>query len=187
MTDKTNNEIQADETAKLKTLKTKADMLGVTYHPNIGLEKLKEKVDAKMAEQDTVDPVDAGVIPVLDQGNSRAAKRKDCAELVRVIVTSRDPNKKDWPGEIFSVGNSTVGFFKKYVPYGHEWHIPKIIFNTIRDRKVQVFVPIIDSKGNKTKEPRLISAYSVDVLDPLTPAQLADLAKAQAASGRLED
>jgi len=177
---------EVTDTQKLEALKRKADMLGVTYHPSIGMDKLKEKVDEKQASLDKEDPVDAGQVPVLAQGESRMSKRKDASELVRVMVTSRDPNKKDWPGEILSVGNSTVGFFKKYIPYGTEWHIPKIIFNTLRDKKVQVYVPIIDTKGNKSKEPRLINAYNVEVLDPLSADELATLAKAQAASGRIE-
>ncbi|WMM35575.1 hypothetical protein [Vibrio phage PJN101] len=174
------------EAEMLQALKTKADMLKITYHPSIGLDKLKEKVDAKMAEQPKTDPIDAGQVPVLDKGESKISKMQEASQLVRVLVTSRDPNKKDWPGEIISAGNSTVGFFKKYVPYGTEWHIPKIIFNVLRDKKVQVFVPVVDSRGNKTKEPRLISAYNIEVLNPLTTEEIAELAKAQAASGRLE-
>lgn len=178
---------QPTETELLQALKNKADMLGVTYHPSIGLDKLKEKVDAKMAEQPTTDPVDDGAVTVLDKGQARMAQRKDATQLIRVMVTSRDPNKKDWPGEILSAGNSTLGFFKKYVPYGTEWHVPKIIFNVLKDKKVQVFVPKVDSKGNKTKVPKLISAYNLEVLPALTAEELSDLAKAQQASGRIED
>ncbi|AUR82504.1 coil containing protein [Vibrio phage 1.152.O._10N.222.46.E1] len=175
------------EDLKLQTLKKKADMLGVTYHPSIGMDKLKEKVDAKMAETPTTDPVNDGAIKVLDKGGEATAKRREASKLVRIIINTRDPNKKDWPGEIFSVGNRTAGFYKKYVPYGIEWHVPQIIFNTIRDKKVQIFVASTDSKGRKIKAPRIISAYSVEVLDPLTAEELADLAKAQQASGRLEE
>ena len=31
---------------ELTTLKARADLMGVTYHPNIGLEKLRAKVNA---------------------------------------------------------------------------------------------------------------------------------------------
>lgn len=180
-------ETKPSEAELLRSLKTKADMLGLTYHPSIGLDKLKEKVDAKMAEQPKSDPIDAGQVPVLDAAQGRNSKRKDATQLVRVMVTTRDPNKKDWPGEILSAGNSTLGFFKKYIPYGTEWHVPKILFNVLRDKKVQVYVPKVDSKGNKTKVPKLINAYNLEVLDPLTAEEIADLAKAQQASGRIED
>jgi hypothetical protein len=190
MTDNTNEAIGVadnivDETTKMEALKRKADMLKISYHPSIGMDKLKEKIEDKLAEQPTVDPMTTGAVGVLPA--SKIEKRKEAGELVRIILNSRDPNKKDWPGEIFSVGNSTVGFFKKYVPYGTEWHVPKIIYNTIVDKKVQVFVNIKDSRGNKSKEGRLIRAYTVDVLDPLTATELAELATAQAASGRIED
>lgn len=178
---------QVNDNVKLQALKQKADMLGVTYHPSIGMDKLKEKVDAKMAETPTEDPVDKGEVKVLDQGAAETAKRREAGKLVRLVINSRDPNKKDWPGEIFSVGNRVAGFYKKYVPYGTEWHVPQIIFNTIRDKKVQIFVSSTDSKGRKIKVPKIIPAYSYEVLNPLTAEELADLAKAQQASGRLEE
>ena len=176
-----------DEAVVLQAAKNKADMLGVTYHPNIKMDKLQAKIQAKLDELPEVDPITSGAVPVLDKGTSRASKRKDAAQLVRVRVTCMDPNKKDWPGELFSVGNSVVGFFKKYVPFGTEWHVPKIIFNHLQSKKCQIFVTIMDSKGNKTKDPRLVGAYNVEVLAPLTPTELAELAKVQQASGRLED
>ena len=177
---------QTNEDLKLQTLKKKADMLGLTYHPSIGLDKLKEKVDAKMNDIPDTDPVATGAVntPVKDAASE---KRRAASKLVRLVINSRDPNKKDWPGEIFSVGNRTAGFYKKYIPYGTEWHVPQIIFNTIKDKKVQVFVSGTDSKGRKIKIPRIIPAYSYEELTPLTAEELSDLAKAQQASGRLED
>ena len=45
------NEVQEiDEMEdELTLLKERADMMGVKYHPSIGLEKLKEKVNEKLA------------------------------------------------------------------------------------------------------------------------------------------
>ena len=172
----------------LISLKKKAEMLGITFHPSIGYDKLKEKVDEKLAEQPKEDPVDAGQIPKLKSKREVEREVRDRAsKLTRVMITSRDPNKKDWPGEIISAGNSTVGFFKKYIPFGTEWHVPQVILNALAAKKVQTFIPKIDSKGNKTKVGRLINAYNIEVLPPLTPQELQDLGKAQAASGRLED
>lgn len=175
---------QITDDLKLKALKKKAEMLGLTFHPTIGLEKLKEKVDAKLAEIPDTDPITTGAIKPEAAGTE---KRREAAKLVRLVISSRDPNKKDWPGEIFSVGNRTAGFYKKYVPYGTEWHVPQIIFNTIRDKKVQVFVASHDSKGRKIKVPRIIPAYSIEVLEPLSASAIAELSKIQQASGRLED
>ena len=171
----------------LQALKNKADMLGITYHPSIGLEKLKEKVEAKLAEQPKEDPLDAGTVPHLQPKESHQDKVLRASKLVRVIVNTRDQNKQDWPGEIISAGNSTVGFFKKYIPFGSEWHVPQIILNTLRSKKTQVFIPKVDSKGNKTKVPKLINAYTIEVLDPLTVEEVKELAAAQQGSGRIED
>lgn len=174
------------EQEQLQALKNKADMLGLTYHPSIGLEKLQEKIKAKMEEQPSEDPVDAGKVE--NSGESDAVvQAREAGRLIRVIVNTRDKNKQDWPGEIVSAGNSKVGFFKKYIPYGTEWHVPKIILNTLRSKKTQIFNTVIDSKGNKTKVPKLIGAYTIEELEPLTPKELQDLAKAQQGSGRIED
>lgn len=170
----------------LIALKQKANMLGITYSPNIGLEKLKEKVDAKMAEQPEVDPVETGAIaPSANQ--IMAAKKKAASKLVRIRLTTVDQNKKDWPGEMFSVGNRSFGMFKKYIPFGVEWHLPQIIIDTIQEKQCQIFVSNTDSKGNSTKTPKLVKAYNIDFLEPLSSQELQDLAKAQQASGRLEE
>lgn len=170
----------------LIALKNKAKMLGITFSPNIGMDKLKEKVDAKLAEQPDKDPVDTGSIAP-STAQLLAAKKKEASRLVRIRLTTVDQNKKDWPGEMFSVGNSKFGMFKKYIPYGTEWHVPQIMLNVIEEKMCQVFVNVTDSQGNKTKLPKLVKAYNIDYLAPLTSEELADLAKAQQASGRLED
>lgn len=36
--------------SELEALKARADLLGVTYHPSIGAEKLREKINAAMAD-----------------------------------------------------------------------------------------------------------------------------------------
>lgn len=171
--------------SKIESLKNKAKMLGITFHPTIGVDKLREKINEKMAGQPDVDPVNSGITEE-SKYKKRVEKVKEASKLVRVRIGSMDPNKKDWPGEIFSVGNSTVGFFKKYIPYGEEWHVPQIILNTIKSKKMLSYTSTKDSKGRLVKRTRQVLAYTIDYLEPLTPDELAQLAKIQAASGRLE-
>lgn len=171
------------------SLKEKANMLGITYHPNIGEEKLRAKIAEKLADQPSVDPMTTGEIKTgkkeLTEGQKLVKRKKEASKLERVIITSFDPNKKEWEGEIFSVGNSKLGMFKKYIPYGIEWHVPAIILKTIDDKQVQSFYKT-KVNGKTVTRSRLIKAYGIERLDPLTTQELQDLAKAQAASGRLE-
>lgn len=170
---------------QLQALKNRANMLGITFHPNIKYDKLKEKVDEKLAEMPDKDPMDTGLTPQKTEGQLKMERIKKASKLIRLNITSVDPNKRDWSGEYFIAGNSEVGFFKKYVPYGLDWHVPEIILNTIKDKKCAVYLNDPKQKGQKIR--KLVKAYNVDILPPLTKEEIEELAKAQAASGRLED
>lgn len=164
-------EIQA--TDELATLKARADMLGIKYHPSISLEKLREKVSASLAPEEK-----AAAAPAVD----RAELQRKASELVRVRVTCMNPAKKEWEGEIFTVGNSVVGTFKKYVPFNADegWHIPRIILDQIKARECQVFVTVKGPRGNTTRQGKLIKEFAIEILDPLTEEELHDLAQRQA-------
>lgn len=166
-------EIQA--TDELATLKARADMLGVKYHPSISLEKLREKVNASLAPEQK--EVAATVV-------DRAELQRKASELVRIRVTCMNPAKKEWEGEIFTVGNSVVGTFKKYVPFNADegWHVPRIIYEQIKARECQIFVTVKGPRGNTTRKGKLIKEFAIEVLDPLTEEELRDLAQRQAMS-----
>lgn len=171
--------------SQIELLKQRADKLGITYHPSIGVEKLKAKIEAKMSSvaPSKTDPVTTGeVAPTKTSPNSELAEqRKKATKLIRIRLTCLNPNKKEWPGEIFSVGNSKLGFFKKYVPFNIDegWHVPQIILNYIQDKQFQTFMTRRDSKGNKTRESKMVKEFAIEILPPLTPAELDDLAKVQ--------
>lgn len=172
---------------ELTTLKERADLLGITYHPSIGVEKLRDKINAHLEgtqEAETapvvVEEEQAPTGETLAQRNVRL--RKNAAKLIRVNVTCMNPAKKEWEGEIFTAGNSIVGTYKKYVPFNTEdgWHVPQIILNQILQRKCQVFYSAKDDRGNKIRKGKQIKEFAVDILPPLTPEELKDLAQRQA-------
>jgi hypothetical protein len=189
MSDTQDNEIQTTPQDELVALKARADMMGISYHPSIGLEKLREKVNAAL--QDPTDEAKPEA-PVSAGAESKAQRmsrlKREAAKLVRIRVTCMNPAKKEWEGEIFSVGNSTVGSFTKYVPFNTDegWHVPHMIYQMIVDRQCQVFQTISDSRGNKTRKGKLIKEFSVEVLPPLTPEELHDLAQRQAMSNSID-
>lgn len=173
-------EVTQDE---LTALKNRADMLGLTYHPSIGVEKLRTKVMEALVpeEKEVVESVVA-----LSAADAEAAyrnqKRKEASELVRIRIACMNPNKKEWQGEIITTGNGVVGNFAKYVPFNAEegWHVPRIIYTQLVNRKCQVFVTTKDNKGNSTRQGKLIKEFSIEVLPNLTMAELKDLAQRQA-------
>jgi len=186
MSDNTDNEIQTPVQDELAALKARADMLGLTYHPSIGVEKLREKVNAALAPPAEEPKVEAAGEETAAARNSRL--KKEASKLVRIRVTCMNPAKKEWEGEIFSVGNAVVGSFTKYVPFNTEdgWHVPAMLLQMIQDRQCQVFYTVTDSRGNKTRKGKLIKEFSVEVLPPLTPEELHDLAQRQAMSNSID-
>lgn len=197
---------------QLETLKARADLLKIQYHPSIGLEKLQEKINAKLAEtseqaqesskkepeapsaaspsvQAEIPEVEGQVVDVEETPMQRRdRKRKEANELVRIRVTCMNPAKREWEGEMFSAGNSLVGNVSKYVPFNNDegWHVPRIIFNMIKDRECQVFVSKRDDRGNVTRQGKLIKEFAVEVMPDLTVEELHDLAQRQAMAGSID-
>lgn len=228
---------------ELTTLKGKADLMGLTYHPSIGLEKLRAKVaealasegapvrtETSAAAEDTTTaieeaptapvgtPTQAYQAPTLapvalekprmktltprqyaDQesvgpaGETVAERRlrmkRHANELIRIRVTSMDPAKKEWEGEIIGAGNNLVGTLTKYVPFGIDegWHVPRILYNVIRDRMAQIFITVTDPVSKqKVRKGKLIKAFAIDVLDPLTEDEIKELAARQAATRSID-
>jgi len=166
--------------SELASLKARADLLGLTYHPSIGVDKLREKVTAALAgEPEEVKPVSA---QVESEDDVRRRQKREASELVRIRVSCMNPNKKEWEGEIFSVGNSLVGTFKKYVPFNNEegWHVPRIIYNHLTERTCQIFVAMRDERGNTIRKSKTIKEFAIEVLPQLTSDELAELARRQA-------
>lgn len=163
---------------RLNDLKAEAETMGISFHPSIGEEKLAEKIAEAKAEQNSGEP-EVEAAPVKKK-KSIAQIKKEASELIRIQITCMDPSKSEWEGELFSCGNRHIGTFTKYVPYGVAWHVPRIIFDMIKEKKCQIFKTTIDNRGNKSRTGKLINAYAVEMLEPLNKAELDDLAKRQA-------
>lgn len=168
---------------ELTSLKARADLLGITYHPSIGLEKLRDKVNAAVTS--TGADVENEAKPQLNENEERAAVQRKAVELVRIRVTCMNPAKKEWEGEIFTTGNSVVGTIKKFVPFNVDegWHVPRMILEMLQQRECQVFTTVRDGRGNTTRRGKIIKEFAVEVLPPLTEAELKELAQRQAMSG----
>lgn len=189
------NELELDTEVKideLSILKQRATQLGITFSPNIGVEKLREKVNAALKgdlegtseEEDTMAPKVEESRPQM-----RSRFRKEALKLRRIRLTCLNPVKKEWPGEIFTFSNSMVGTIQKFVPFtGAEegYHVPEVIFKMVKNRKCQVFTTVKDARGNATRVGKLIPEFAIEVLDPLTKEELEDLATRQALNGSIQ-
>ena len=181
------SEIQNDESLvsdELAALKARASLLGITFHPTIGLEKLREKVNAAVTSDGSTEEevVEAPVVAKESEAAKRLRLRNEASKLVRIRLTCMNPTKKEWEGEIITAGNAGVGTFKKFVPFNVDegWHVQHIIYKQLVNRECQIFVTVKDSMGNKIRKGKLIKEFAIEVLPQLTEDELADLAQRQA-------
>lgn len=174
---------------ELQTMKERATLLGVKFHPSISLDKLREKVlaatsgEAAPADEPKVDePVEETI------GQKRNRMKREALALVRVRITCMNPAKAEWEGEIVTAGNSLIGSVKKFVPFNADdgWHIPNILLQQLRERQCQIFHTVTDPRGNKVRKGKLIKEFAIEVLPPLTPEELNELARRQAMSKAID-
>lgn len=181
------DELQQNE---LETLKARADQLNISYHPSIGVAALRTKVAAAIAgdeapkdaeSEKTEKAPKAGVLEETEPMRLRRLKR-EALELVRIRITCMNPSKKEWSGEIFTVGNNLIGTVSKFVPFGLDegWHVPRIMLDMLQGRQVQTFVNEKARNGIQTRRGKLIKEFAIEILPALTAVELKELAQRQA-------
>lgn len=182
--------------SELEVLKQRATLMNIKFSNNISVEKLREKIEAAQVKDEPV--VEAAVNPLGDKQEAGVKKmtlgqkiRAEQTRLIRVRIQNLDPKKKDLPGEIITVANEYMGTVRKFVPFGevtdNGYHIPYCIYEFLKERK---FINITTRKGkNGLPDIRATEAreFSIEVLPPLTEAELAQLAQAQIAAGSLNE
>ena len=201
--------LQEDE---LTALKNRADMIGLSYHPKIGLEKLKAKVNAQLAKTAKQVQEEKKAEPVLDQNAPASVQtnlyaspdtpvkkretvamrkirlRKQASRLIRFRLTCMNPAKKDWPGETFTASNCTIGTFKRHIPFNADaWHCEQIILNMMQEREYLSFYSVKDKKGREMKRHKMVKEFAIEVLPPLTQKEIDLIAASQKGANRLED
>ena len=173
------------EVNELDTLKSRADMMGIGYHPKIGLDKLKAKINKELSSD--VEEEAPAAVPEVESKRQRLGRlRKESARLVRVNVTCMNPTMKDHEGGVYTVSNGVVGTHKKYVPFNSDWHVPTIIYKHMKERMCQIFQNAKGPRGERIKSKKMIPELSIQLLNPLTGEEIKDLATQQAMANNLD-
>jgi len=185
---------------ELTLLKDRAKLMGIKFSNNIRIESLREKIAAKIsgdempADEPTnkVNPLAvAGIAeeaPPVKPMTLRETLVKEQMKLVRLRIQNLDPKKKDLPGEVLCVANEYLGTVKKYIPYGEAsddgYHVPYCIFTELESRRFQNVRTYTDKATGQIRiDSSWVREFSLEVLPPLTKAELTQLANAQAAAG----
>jgi hypothetical protein len=152
------------EKSELELLKERADKMGITYNKNIGVEKLREKINKSLGiQEEETEPTES-----LSERNARL--RKEATRLVRAKVVCMNPTKQGWEGEIIQAGNSVIGMVQEFVPFNapNGWHISQIVLNALKERKCQIFVTERNERGIEESKSVEIDEFNVTELPPLT-------------------
>jgi hypothetical protein len=196
----TEDETPAPAVDEVAELRKKCDLLGIKQpHPSATAETIRKKISEHMANvnQTLADAAEAEqgaaeeAAPAPEQetaGAKRARLRKEALRLVRINIQCLDPAKKEWDGEIFTVGNTTVGTVRKFVPFNttEGYHVPHIMYEMLKNKECQVFQTVKLKNGGSHRQGVLKRAFAIEVLPPLTKAELEELARQQALAGSID-
>lgn len=180
----------------IASLKKRADLLGIKYKSNVSIATLQKLINEKLEEPTanggegeagaTNEGAKATSAPTKEQ--VAEAAYKEAMKLARVIITPMEATKAaNLESELFCAGNSVVGTVKRTIPFGVEWHVEKILLNSIREKKYQLFTSKKNAQGVDVTTSRLVPAYSITELPPLTEEELAKLADLQIRTGALTE
>lgn len=194
------------EQEELAMLKQRAQMMGISFSNNIGIETLKQKIQEKMEGKTSTTTADPSaqqppVTQLVDPTNApKTAKPETLRQklirenmyLVRLRITNLDPKKKDLPGEVLTVANEYLGTVKKFVPFGevteNGYHVPYCIYKMMKARKF-LNIRTFKDKQNQNQirvESNWVPEFALEVLPNLTPTEIAKLAAAQSAAGGVD-
>ncbi|QGH72826.1 MAG: hypothetical protein [Podoviridae sp. ctLUJ1] len=175
---------------EMAALKARARLLKITVRGNPSLETMRKLVNDAITgvsedEKSGDESATESRAPLSKQDKEKQI-HDDALRLVRVKIACMNPAKRDVQGEIISVGNKIVGTVKKFIPFiaaNHPdgYHIPNILYQHLKQRKYQGFRTITHSNGQKTQKAELFNEFAIEVLPNLTPEQMQELARIQAA------
>ena len=186
----------------LAEVQAQCKLLGLEFHHRNNVDTLKAQIGAYLLKN----PAKAGLLldgEELVNGakqwpidkNAKALTPEEYAEFLgpvtrktvgalrRVKIMCMNPQKREWLGEIISVGSAKWGTFKKFIPFdGQPYHIPQIMYDMLKERKCTVFhtEKQKEGRGGDIRKGRLIPEFNIVDLPPLTEKELKTLADQQA-------
>ena len=165
----------------IEDLKLQADKLGISYHPNIGLEKLQEKINSyiKKQEEDKITEmasqkrVNNRIKPKTDPKVSKRQRIiRNATKRSLVIINSNDPKDHELTTCVSGVRNSYFGS-TKVLPLGKEWWLEQMHIDNLRSIPMTKFIK--NNEGNSKAV--LAKKFTVEILDTDEEAYKARLSK----------
>lgn len=192
---------------KVEWLRDRCDELNINFHHKAGYDKLTSlllehynKSEEVVEEQqpteenqenwEVADLKFTSIDRYVDETETqfKERKRKEASKLIRVRIACMNPMKSEWEGEIFTFAND-ITTIRRMVPFDVETHVELAILNMIRDRKYQRFANKKKAGlgGVESSTGSLVPEFAIEQLEPLTSAELKQLAHTQQARVQPKD
>lgn len=195
MTENNNAETPSMESEEYrKELISRAQLMGIPFHPSAKNETIAAKIAAKLADKPDPEAPEAGAegngsedgkpsdeLPELSKQEKELHPAK---RLKRVLITCNDPQKADQTGDIISVSNGIVGNIRFYFHFNKPWHVPEIVLETLKEQKLFLHSSRKDGMEIVTRE---VPRYNIQELPPLDEKGRERIAAKQAAALATED
>ena len=179
----------------MKTLESEARMYGIDVTKGIKKEDLYDLIQTKKLEAQAPDIEQEEDVNLSDVEK----EYKKATKLIRVIISSNDPQDAEAEGVFRSITLSNPAFDKlgldkilgKYVPFDTPWHIPNCLYQSLtedffyREKKFVVKGDggIPKEQGYKRTPTR---KYNIELLEPLNKSELKNISTRQLAEQVME-
>lgn len=175
--------------------KEQAHIRGVSYPTNITTPKLKELVQARIAEQEAMNTGDTRGRQTLEKLAPEVLANIDKATaLVRFEIHVLDPSKQDWTGIRVSAGNANFAAIKRVIPLNAPvWHAERILVEVLKNMKYthrkSERHPRLRTHIDNASKAKYLPCFKIVELPPLTEEELKALAEQQAMNntGQMEN
>lgn len=162
-----------------KTLKTYASDMGISVHSK----KREAILSELMAHYQNNE-----LAPVQVEDEVELTSYQRLSRLIRCRVINQNPNETKLPTKLFTVGNMIDDFIpSRVVTFGAITHLPASLIDHLKNVTYRYSITKRNAKGHKYTENKELPHYDIQILPPLTPKQLKELAREQKATNRLID
>lgn len=177
--------------------KQQAHIRGIDFPQNIPTQKLKDLVQARIAEMDAQHSGSTGTRgrSTLERLAPEVLKNIDQATaLVRFRIDVLDPSRQDWTGMYVTAGNDNFSAVRRLIPFNAPvWHAERILVEVLKGmkytyRKSERHPRLRTHIDNMSRE-KYLPCFKITELPPLTEEELKALAEQQAVNntGQSED
>ncbi len=175
---------------KKEELMEEAKSLGLKPHHSTGEVKLQEMINAELSkgEEAPVAKVTESKVAKVETRAQRTKRLRDeQRKLVRVVVRCNNDKKKEWRGETHTI-ICAAGTIKKWVPFDNEegWHVEQAVLDVMNAKQCQKFKKTKLRNGQEHNSSFMVKEYNIEILKPLSKAQIKKLATEQAARGSID-